>query len=107
MRHLQVFALALTAALAISAPGLAQSTGETVYKTKCQNCHGPTGLANAGIGKAMHVKPITDPAAAGMSEAEMIEATRVGMGKMQAYKGSLSEAEIRASVLYFRSFLKK
>ena len=107
MRHLQVFALAVAAVLATSAPGLAQSTGEAVYKSKCQNCHGPTGLANAGIGKAMKVKPITDPEASRMTEAEMIEATRVGMGKMQAYKGSLTEAEIRASVLYFRSFLKR
>ena len=55
----------------------------------------------------MKVKPITDPEASRMTEAEMIEATRVGMGKMQAYKGSLTEAEIRASVLYFRSFLKR
>ena len=85
---------------------LAQSSGEAVYKAKCLNCHGPTGLANSGIGKLMHVKPITDPDVKKMSLTEMIEATRKGMGKMQAYQGNLSEAEIKSSVEYFRSFLK-
>jgi mono/diheme cytochrome c family protein len=84
----------------------AQSTGEAIYKTKCLACHGPTGLANSGVGKLMKVKSITDPAVMKMSEKEMIAATRNGMGKMQAYKDSLSEAEIKESVEYFRSFLK-
>ncbi|HEY1255321.1 MAG TPA: cytochrome c [Terracidiphilus sp.] len=84
----------------------AQSSGEAIYKTKCQNCHGTTGLANSGIGKLMKVKPVTDPDVLKMSEKEMIEATKNGMGKMQAYKDSLTGAEIKDSVDYFRSFIK-
>ena len=98
---------AMLAALLLAATAtLAQSSGEAVYKAKCLNCHGTTGLANSGIGKLMKVKPVTDPEVKKMSEAAMIDATRKGMGKMQAYQGSLSEDEIKASVLYFRSFLK-
>jgi len=54
----------------------------------------------------MKVKPVTDAEVRKMSEPEMIEATRAGMGKMQAYKGSLTDAQIHDSVLYFRTFLK-
>jgi mono/diheme cytochrome c family protein len=54
----------------------------------------------------MKVKPIDDPEVKKQTEAEMIAAVRNGAGKMQAYKNTLSEAEIKASVLYFRTFLK-
>ena len=51
--------LAAVAALAC-AMGFAQSSGEAIYKQKCQNCHGPAGMANSGIGKVMKVKPVND-----------------------------------------------
>ena len=97
--------LAMGALLTI-AVGLAQSSGEAVYKEKCLNCHGPNGLANSGVGKLMKVKPITDPTVKTLSAAEMIEITRSGVGKMQSYKGDLPEGEIKAAVGYFRSFLQ-
>ena len=94
------------ALVAMTIPGRAAQPGEAVYEAKCKNCHGETGLASSGIGRAMHVKPITDPEVKSMGEKEMIDSVRDGMGKMQAYKGSLSEKDIRDSVLYFRTFLK-
>ena len=97
--------LGITFVLA-AATGLAQPSGEELYKAKCLNCHGPAGLANSGVGKLMKVKPVTDPAVRKMSEEEMINTIRLGSGKMQAYKGSLSESEIRTLVFYFRGFIK-
>ena len=97
--------LAIVASLAC-AVGFAQSSGEAVYKTRCMNCHGPTGLANLGIGKIMKVKPVTDPLVRNMSRAEMIASTEKGMGKMQGYKGDLTDEQIRAVVVYFRTFIK-
>jgi mono/diheme cytochrome c family protein len=69
-------------------------------------CHGVAGLANSGAGKAMKVKPISDPAVKKLTEGEMIEAVRNGMGKMQAYKDKLTDAQIKDSVVYFRTFMK-
>jgi mono/diheme cytochrome c family protein len=98
---------ALAAVLLLAcATGFAQSPGETTYKAKCQNCHGVAGLADTGMGKALKVKPVTDPSVAKFTEAEMIAATKDGMGKMQPYKDKLSDAEIKAAVDYFRAFLK-
>ena len=85
--------------------GFAQS-GEATYKAKCQMCHGATGMADSGAGKAMKVKPVTDADVKKMSEADMIKATENGMGKMTAFKGKLSDAEIKGAVEYFRTFIK-
>jgi cytochrome c6 len=97
----------LAAALSLaSAVGFAQSSGEATYKAKCQMCHGANGMADTGAGKAMKVKPITDPEVKAVSEEKMIDAVRDGMGKMQPYKGKLTDAQIKDAVSYFRTFLK-
>ncbi len=102
IRSVVALASILTAAGIVS---FAQS-GEATYKAKCQMCHGAAGLADSGAGKAMKVKPVTDPDVKKMSEAEMIKATENGMGKMTAFKGKLSDAEIKGAVEYFRTFIK-
>src|ERR1700741_2623326 len=99
-----IFALAAICSMA-GVVSFAQS-GEATYKAKCQMCHGATGMADSGAGKSMKVKPVTDPDVKKMSEADMIKATENGMGKMTAFKGKLSDAEIKGSVEYFRSFIK-
>ena len=106
--HHTLRSAALLAALTTFAAttGLAQSTGQALYTEKCQACHGPTGLADSGIGKVMHVKPIADPEIKKLSEAEMIQMVRAGDGKMQPYTGELSDAQIKAAVDYLRSFVK-
>lgn len=81
-------------------------SGEATYKAKCQMCHGATGMADSGAGKAMKVKPATDPDVKKMSEAEMVKAVEDGMGKMQAFKGKLTDDQIKAAVGYFRTFAK-
>jgi cytochrome c6 len=88
------------------AAGFAQSTGEATYKAKCQSCHGAQGTPNPGIAKAMGVKPANDPSVTSMSEADMIAETTNGKGKMPAFKGKLTDAEIKDSVTYFRSLGK-
>lgn len=97
--------ITLAAVLAMAAvPVFAQ--GADTYKAKCQMCHGAAGLADTGAGKAMHVKPVTDADVQKQSEAQMIDAVTNGSGKMQAFKGKLSDAEIKDAVSYFRSFIK-
>jgi cytochrome c6 len=81
-------------------------SGEATYKAKCQMCHGEKGLADSGAGKAMKVKPATDPDVKKLSEAQMIDAVHNGMGKMQAYKDKLTDAQIKDAVEYFRTFTK-
>ena len=97
--------LAVVASLACTA-GFAQSSGEALYKEKCLNCHGADGMASSGVGQAMKVMPVSNPQVKKMTEEEMYAKVRDGMGKMQAYKGDFTDAQIKSSVGYFRRFLK-
>jgi cytochrome c6 len=99
----------MVVALAIgstAAGALAQGSGADIYRAKCQSCHGADGLASAGAGKILKVKPATDASVRKMSEAEMIAAVKNGMGKMQPYKNSLTDAQIKDAVEVFRTFVK-
>lgn len=100
--------LAIAVALAVTTlpATFAQSGGAAIYKAKCQMCHGATGMADSPAGKAMKVKPITDSEVKKQSEAQMIAATKNGMGKMKAFKDSLNEGQIKDAVAYFRTFMK-
>lgn len=101
------FASALAVAVLMTgAMSFAQSSGQAIYKAKCQSCHGAQGVPNPGIAKVMGVKPITDASVKAHSAAEMIALTANGKGKMPGFKGKLSEAQIKDSVDYFRSFMK-
>jgi len=95
-----------SAILLAGAMSFAQTSGEATYKAKCESCHGPDGMASSGIGKIMKVKPANDPDVRKQTEQTMIEAVRNGEGKMQAYKGSLTDAQIKDSVDCFRKFIK-
>jgi cytochrome c6 len=98
--------IVLVVAALAAATAVAEDPGATIFKTKCQACHGPDGLANSGVGKLMKVKPVSDPEVRAMTEAQMISAVRNGAGKMQPYKDNLTDAQIRDAVEYFRTFLK-
>jgi mono/diheme cytochrome c family protein len=100
------FATFVVAASFAYAAAFAQSSGEALYKQKCLNCHGTNGLADSGVGRIMKVKPVNDPKVLKLTEPEMIQIVRVGAGKMQAYKGDLTEAQIKGAVVYFRTFMK-
>lgn len=95
-----------TMAAAFVPAAFAQGSAADIYKAKCQMCHGAKGMAESGAGKAMKVKPVTDPEVKKMSETQMADAVRNGMGKMQAYKGKLTDAQIKDVVAYFRTFEK-
>jgi mono/diheme cytochrome c family protein len=84
----------------------AQSPGADVYKAKCQSCHGVAGVPSPALAKAMSVKPPTDAAVKSLTEAQMIADTTNGIGKMLPFKGKLTDAQIKAAVDYFRTFIK-
>lgn len=103
------FRIYLAAALVcslVSAAGLAQNSAEATYKAKCQMCHGAKGMADTPAAKSMKVVPATDPAVKSMSEPTMVNVVTNGKGKMPAYKGKLSDAEIKELVAYYRTFSK-
>lgn len=103
MRYGLVFSAAMLVAVAAA---FAQSGGEAVYRARCQSCHGTEGVPNPGIAKAMGVKPASDPSVKAHSLAQMIAITANGKAKMPAFKGKLTDAQIKDSVAYFRTLAK-
>ena len=91
--------LAVAACLA-GTMGFAQSAGEAVYKASCQSCYGSTGTPNPGIAKAMGVKAASEYKS---SEKEQIDSVKDGKGKMKAFSGKLTDAQIKDAVDYFRA----
>jgi mono/diheme cytochrome c family protein len=98
--------LAAVASLACTA-AFAQSSGEAIYKAKCQNCHGATGMAETVTGRSLRIKPIKDPEVMKIPADVMFDNTKNGIhGKMIPYKDKLTDAQIKEVVAYFRTFLK-
>ena len=89
------------------AVGFAQSSGEATYKAKCQSCHGAEGTPNPGIAKAMGVKPASDPSVKGHQRGADDRDYEQGKAKMPAFKGKLTDAQIKDSVDYFRPLASK
>jgi mono/diheme cytochrome c family protein len=96
----------MVAIVAMTTATIGFAQGAETYKAKCQMCHGATGMAESPAGKAMKVKPISDPEVKKLTEAEMIKATNNGLGKMQPFSGKLTDGQIKDAVVYFRTFLK-
>ena len=92
---------ALVAATTITA--FAQGAGADTYKAKCLMCHAADGTASGPAGKAMNVPSFK---ASKQSEAEMIAETKAGKGKMPAFAGKLTDAQIKDVVGYVKTLQK-
>lgn len=99
-------AVLLTLAASIAAPVFAQSAGADTYKAKCQMCHGPDGTAATPMGKMMKITSFRDPAVVKESDADLIATTKDGKGKMPAYNGKLTDAQIKEAVSFIRTLQK-
>jgi cytochrome c6 len=82
-------------------------TGADTYKAKCQMCHAADGTGNTPAGKAMKAVSFMSPDLVKKSDADLIAATENGKGKMPAYKGKLSDAQIKDVIAYIRTLQKK
>ncbi len=80
--------------------------GADTYKTKCQMCHSADGSGSSPAGKSMGAIPFNSPQLIKASDADLIAATTHGKGKMPAYAGKLTDAQIKDVVAYIRTLQK-
>lgn len=90
-----------------AAPAHAQSTGETLFKSKCAMCHGPDGKGQVPMGKTLHARDLTSDEVQKQSDAELAEVITKGKNKMPAYGEKLSKVQIAELVAYIRELAKK
>jgi cytochrome c6 len=94
------FVLAAVVAVA-SVMSFAQDGG-AIYKSKCQMCHGATGTPSPAMGKMMGIKPVSDPAIAGLSADQVAATVKDGKGKMKPIAG-LSDGDVKAVAAFFKT----
>jgi len=96
----------VVAIAACTLPTFAQNTGAATYSSKCQMCHGADGAGTTPAGKAMKAPSFLSPAVVKESNADLIAVTKNGKGKMPAYAGKLTDAEIKDAVAHVRTLQK-
>ena len=84
----------------------AQAKGQDTFKAKCAMCHGADGSGATPMGKSMGMKDLGSADIQRMSDADLTAAITNGKGKMPAYKGKLTDAQIRDMVSYIRTLKK-
>lgn len=80
----------------------------SLYQTKCAVCHAADGSGNTLMGKKLAAKDLRSDEVQKKTDAQLDEIIANGMGKtMPAYKGKLTDAEIKGLVSYIRELAKK
>lgn len=101
-------AIAILSVMAFSAMTVfAQGPGADLYKAKCAMCHAADGSGNTPAGKATKTPSFSSPEMLKMSTAQLVAGTKEGKGKMPAYSGKLTGAQINEVVAYIQTLQKK
>ncbi len=91
-------AVLLILALTMVVPAFGQDKPADLYKAKCAGCHGADGSKSM-----MGSKPLNGPEVQAMSAADIAGAITNGKGKMPAYKGKLTDAQITGLAGYVKT----
>jgi cytochrome c6 len=86
-------------------PAAAQDT-QTLYKTKCQICHGPNATGSPA-GQKLGVKDFQSPEVQKQPDSELLEVALKGKAKMPAYEGKLTNAQLTDLIKYMRELAKE
>lgn len=87
----------------MAVPASFSQNAASLYKTKCQACHGADGKGKTPVAKALGVRDFTAPDVAKQTDAEFFTITKDGKNKMPGYKSSLTDAQIKDLVKYIRT----
>ncbi len=79
----------------------------STFKAKCAMCHGADGAGSTATGKAMKLRDLSSPDVQSQTDAQLTEIVTNGKGKMPAYKGKLTDDQIKGLVAYIRGLAKK
>jgi cytochrome c6 len=79
-----------------------------LFKAKCATCHAADGSGNSATGKALAAPDLRSDDVQKQTDAQLIDSTTNGKGKkMPAYKGKLTDDQIKGLVGYIRELGKK
>lgn len=83
------------------------SEGKSLYDAKCAICHAEDGTGNPAMkGMAGGDLSKLNVADSKLSDADMFTVIRDGRNKMPAYKGKITDEQIKSVVTYIRTLKK-
>ncbi|WP_242337331.1 MULTISPECIES: c-type cytochrome [Anaeromyxobacter] len=100
MKRIAVALVVLAAAAVARAEGVAPAE---IFAKRCAACHGKDGKGNTPMAQKLGAKDLTTLTT---SEADIAKTIENGKGKMTAFKGKMTEAEIQAVAKYVKGGLK-
>ncbi len=103
MKKVLTAMIAIALFISVASPVFAAEDGKALFSSKCAMCHGPDGKGQTAMGKNMKLRDLTSAEVQKQSEAEITTIITSGKGKMPAYKGKLTDAEIAAVAKYVKS----
>lgn len=107
-RSLLVVLLFVLPALRLTPPTRAADDPAALFKTKCAACHAADGSGNTDTGKKLGTPDLRSEEVQKQTDAQLIDSTTNGKGKkMPAYKGKLTDDQIKQLVGYIRELGKK
>ena len=102
-------AVLLSAALVLVNAAPAQAQDEAaLFKSKCAVCHASDGSGSGAMGKQLGVTDLRSDAVQKQTDAQLNDSITNGKGtKMPAYKGKITDDQIKGLVGYIRELAKK
>jgi len=99
----------ITLCILIAAPSAfagGGSDGAAIFKGKCAMCHGPDGAGQTTMGKNLKLRDLRSADVQKQTDVALAKWIADGKGKMPAYKGKLTPADIDAVVAFIRTLKK-
>ena len=106
MKRILSLVVALGVILMVAAPAASAADAAADYKAKCQMCHGPDGKGTP-TGTKMGAHDFHSAEVQKMADADVIATITNGKNKMPAYKGKLTDDQIKALAAYVKELGKK
>jgi mono/diheme cytochrome c family protein len=104
--------IAVAALLLVSSAGAPGARGDAAagkdpYQKHCAMCHGADGKGDTPAGKSMKLRDLGSDDVQKQTDAQLIDITVNGKNKMPAYKGKLTDQQIKDVVDFIRTMKKK
>jgi len=100
-------ALLVAGLLMVAGGASADQSGADTFNSTCAGCHGEDGSGSTAIGKASAIPDLRSAAVQNQPDAHLADVIANGTGTMPPFKGSLTDDQIHALVLYVHALANK
>jgi cytochrome c6 len=104
-RRVGGLALSIALGMSFAMPAKADDAA-AVFKAKCAGCHGGDGKGDTSMGKVFKLRDLASPDVQKQTDAELTGIITNGKEKMPAFKGKLTDDQIKQVVAHVRSLKK-